>query len=477
MMNQLEGQFILSANAHEGHSSWQTVEHSGWVLSTERRLPVIPFGRNDWCGWVLGFPLEPTGAELDLVGALTRCGDADRPFCVLEALLDRLSGRFLAVIFSKQGSRLYLDASGALGAVYCTDRQVIASTPTLVPISLDTAHDIGLSQQIRVSSTNHYFAFGTTPRKGVRRLLPNHYLDLSRLETIRHWPRAKKDIEQRVALKSIATLARGAVSAVSANNRPYLSLTAGRDSRMLLALSRDLRPNIQFMTWAIPDAIGYTDVRTARLLARRFRLDHRVFRYERPRARDLQQWLFRSGASAGEQRGMQLATTLKQMDSDTPYLPGLASEVGRGFYWRDGDEYRKEFSARELLSRLGMAEVTGLAEFADRWLDGVPLRCIYDILDLLYIEQRLGCWAGVVAYAEGPPHRIAPFSNRTIFENMMALPADYRKAQRLADDLIRENWPELLDVPFNPPDQRLTSRMRNAIAQTPLLWRLKRLLP
>jgi hypothetical protein len=73
-----------------------------------------------------------------------------------------------------------------------------------------------------------------------------------------------------------------------------------------------------------------------------------------------------------------------------------------------------------------------------------------DVLDLLYVEQQLGCWAGPQQYGGQAPVKSAPpFCDRRLFDLMLSLPCEYRFAQRLAPDLIAKLWPELLMIPFN----------------------------
>ena len=94
-------------------------------------------------------------------------------------------------------------------------------------------------------------------------------------------------------------------------------------------------------------------------------------------------------------------------------------------------------SARCNGTRLALSVLTSLA--------------IAIILDLTYIEQRLGCWGGPQHY--GHPHssalRLFPFCHRKIFELMLKLPYEYRQKQELTIDIIRQEWPELLSLPFN----------------------------
>ncbi|MCH7988706.1 MAG: hypothetical protein IID46_06070, partial [Planctomycetes bacterium] len=263
------------------------------------------------------------------------------------------------------------------------------------------------------------------------------------------------------------------IAVVCEKYTPYLSLTAGRDSRILLACAKELTNKIRFFTWDMPDETAKADIRIAKGLAKTYELLHQVFPFLDSSEADKDQWLFRTGVAVGEIRGLSLATTIKLMDESQPYLPGLASEVGRAFYWQPGDNEKAAMSAEEVVRRLGLPQSERIIAEAKKWLHDLPFTKPYDILDFAYIEQRLGCWAGVTAYGdvEGPI-RIPPFSNRRIFALMLSLPYEFRQQQRLAEILIDRMWPDLLRTPFNPVTLR--TKIKRRLSKTPFCWRLSR---
>jgi hypothetical protein len=58
-----------------------------------------------------------------------------------------------------------------------------------------------------------------------------------------------------------------------------------------------------------------------------------------------------------------------------------------------------------------------------------------------------------------------PFNHRRIFDAMMRLPVEYRRKQRLADEVIRASWPELGILPYQtmPPWLKLADRVASRI--------------
>jgi hypothetical protein len=91
------------------------------------------------------------------------------------------------------------------------------------------------------------------------------------------------------------------------------------------------------------------------------------------------------------------------------------------------------------------------------WQAGLPAGLTAStLLGLVYLEQRLGCWASPLLYGTAPfALHLTPFCHREVFDLMLRLPASYRAQKRLPDDLIAASWPELGRVPFNEYPQGL----------------------
>jgi hypothetical protein len=72
------------------------------------------------------------------------------------------------------------------------------------------------------------------------------------------------------------------------------------------------------------------------------------------------------------------------------------------------------------------------------------------VLHLLYLENRMGCWAGPQTYARvGFRDTIWPFNHRDAIGALIRLPPRYSHEARFVTDIIRSRWPELLEIPFN----------------------------
>jgi hypothetical protein len=138
------------------------------------------------------------------------------------------------------------------------------------------------------------------------------------------------------------------------------------------------------------------------------------------------------------------------LHADHVILPGVGTEVHKAHYYRAGDKLQ-DITSATLLRRLKLPPHATLLSAGDRWLKGLQdLTDVSQLLGVAHIEQRLGCWGmpqtyGQVAFV----NHFFPSVHRSTFTHMLSLPAEYRKSQTLPQDMMRELWPDLLDMPFN----------------------------
>jgi hypothetical protein len=86
----------------------------------------------------------------------------------------------------------------------------------------------------------------------------------------------------------------------------------------------------------------------------------------------------------------------------------------------------------------------------DKWLFNLSGYNRINILELFYLEQKKGCWASPMFYANTfSRFANSPFNHRRIFQAIMKLPYEYRLSQQLHKDICLNLWPELLEFPFN----------------------------
>lgn len=174
------------------------------------------------------------------------------------------SGRFLVLRHGENGLSAIPDASGFLGAVYCPGQDILASTTTLIPSSPETQDDMEITGVLRVGEKAGYYPFGYTNRQNISRLMPNTILDLQSYKTTRWDYIDRKQYGAGNIDDLIPKISKGIkdnVEAIASTGKAGLHLTAGHDSRMMLAAACDCIDTIEVQTIDFDYYVAKLDVR------------------------------------------------------------------------------------------------------------------------------------------------------------------------------------------------------------------------
>jgi len=465
----LPEQFVLGREAPT-LDGWSTTRLGPWFLSHHPSLPRISVRglQGEDVGWILGYPIDGQGLLRGNGASMVAPGEPGG----FQSAMEELGGRFLGILAHPTSPRVYPDACGSYSSVYCPEQRLAASTPNLIPYSDGTRDHTALVQALGIPYSNSMYPVGLTPRHGVFRLLPNHYLDLKRWESRRYWPHTAfvevPPTGDQVA--DLAGLIRRQIEAVARTYPCYLSLTAGWDSRTLLACAGQLAREMTLYTVEIPDWGATTDAALAGWMAKRLGLRYQSVPWISPMEEDLEEWMFRIGCSVGEVRGWQASTSYKSLEPHRVRLVGDLGNFSRGDYWnRDG--VRVPPPTPELLAERCGAGVSASEEALQQlsqWLDSAPDVGPLHLWDLFHIEQRYGCWGGVYPYAEyaGPGFVGFPLCHRKYVEGVISMPPETRLSGWFNKKVMEMEWPELMRWPVNSLPLHL--RLRGAVRRR---WR------
>lgn len=451
--SQLLGHFVLGRSVPLEPDGWHRLQMDQWTLLHDPRLPVIELADPDGSalGWVLGHPIDLQSEEL-VTGPLRaplreRAGTIGAEF---EDWLYRFGGRF-AVIVVRPKPSVYPDAVATLPVLFSEQLQCVASSPFLLSSPDEPVPDGSLVGPVAVCERNLYFPFGTTPHAHARLLLAHHVLDLTHWAQTRIWPAGPLEPDDPAALSELlAAVVHKTLTAVATAGRPSMSLTAGRDTRLFLACSRDVIDRIRFFTVAFPDDLGAIDLATAPAIARRFGFDYQMLPWIRPSNADIELFMYRTGCLVGERRGRMAGPTYNQLGGRDVYVSGGCSPAGR---WgrRPTDDETLRLEPLDLLSRYGFPPHPELIRHADEWLAALPEGLGgLDTLSLFYYEMRGGVWAGslTMAYPEAYTFTLYPYAHRSLVEAELRLPWRCRHPD-FVDAAIASRSPELLGIPIN----------------------------
>ncbi|MEM1043014.1 MAG: hypothetical protein AAGI91_10330 [Bacteroidota bacterium] len=434
-------QFLLTPSPSAVPEEWQTQPVGGQHLAHCPTIPIRnltlnagehPHERGLLVGWTPGLLAAPDAPQAALSVRSEELGD--------------LGGRWVFV--HEAGVRL--DPAGSFSVVYSAEHRTAASSPAVMPPDQLEA-DTNLERAIGLPEERAWYPFGLTPYRNVRRLLPGHLLPFDTFEPVR-LPRSPSLVgDDNALLDCIAQRLREQALTLVAGCGLSIPLTAGVDTRMILASLRDHTESIWSFTFQAGSRPGL-DVFTAGYLAERLGLDHHVL----PRVRSDEverRWFERTGRSvaAGSLRN---AGATAQLPRDRVYLKGIAGELGRGFYYRPGDRPGMSLSVEEIVTRLRLPPHETVLSAGRHWLEGAQTEAsdAFELLDMLYLENRLGCWAAPILLGNTvPPVSIWPQNQRTVLEAMRALSPETKRQQSAGLRVVERLWPDLLTVPINTP--------------------------
>lgn len=449
-LHNFSGQFILTAEKEESvPENWTVHTFSPWHLYT-LQLPVAPVydETRRWLGWCIGHPV--IDGAVDVKEVVLRTAGIQFSSDAIDDFYGRASGKWALLLVHPAYNKIFLDPYASLSTVYSTTEKRVVSTPSLFGPAYEW--DEELINAVGLPEQDSWLPAGLTTRKGVRRLLPNHCLNTEDWTAARHWPTPETDFsvnaDTKAAVQIIAGSIKNTITAISKSYPLCFSLTAGMDSRMLLACARDYISNAAFFTFVGGTKSVDTDIPA--LLAQRFRLNHRFIPTEKATPDELEQWLALTGMSTSGAI-WKIHKSLTKLDPKRVLLPGTAGEIGRRtMQWRDTDRPGTKLSASDVLIRCKLPEHPALLKAVEAWIAELSFVDTFTFLALVFVEQRLGCWAAPQHYGNTTSaFEFTPFNSRQIFHTAMRLPHEYRRTKQLPEDIIRSTWPELLNLPFN----------------------------
>ena len=451
-------QFIISPVQGYLPALWELREKAGLYLATHPSLPILDVLTEDGAhiGYLLGWPITLEGTvprtsltlpiRQDELLSLTPGGETQA-----EEALYALAGRWVFALITDETCRLYLDPCGSQAAVYTPSLQIASATTACIPRTAETDYRDELVSLMDIPNKDRWFPFGLTPRRSCYRLLPNHYLDLKKWTSHRHWPTASLSENSNTdeAVNTVATSVKRSIHGTPADWLIQCSLTAGLDTRMFLACARSEAHRMLFHTRDDYSWSTERDVYVAKHIARRFRLNYELVAKTATPEAELALWLERTGRCVAGNAWLS-ARMIDSFQHESFILTGIGGAIARAYYWRDGDTPSTQVTVPLLIGRTKLPLNDDILKAGERWLAELPFKDAFLTFDVFYLEQRVACYSSPSRYGyTSPAVMIYPLAHRACIEAMLRLPSDYKRREQLHKDIITQEWAELLEVPIN----------------------------
>jgi hypothetical protein len=466
-------QFLLGPRADNRLEGWVRWElGGGLLLQTHLLLPCVQRELGERRLTLLGFALvaaQPGWAQTEIVDhLLARAGS----LAELLSATEELSGRWVVIYEDTTRSVLVHDAGGLRTVTHtvpsCPETWC-ASQSGLIAAQVDVAPDPQALEFWEVLGTRipkHIRAWpgASTAFAEITALLPNHYLDLHTREAVRFFPHEPQaSITLAHGIEQIAEHLRAATGAAQRLGPVHQQITAGLDSRTLLAASRDFCAQTTYFTCLWPSlepsmTVEHRDIDVARRLLARLGLEHQLYSCPGSAVDPAFAQVFATSDCPPLVELEPAAWYLKEViPGDALVINGNGGEIGRCRL--HPVEHPRAIAMSELCNMhwTGMQDHPFLVRHLTDWLTDASRACEqsgYRVLDLFYWEQKGGRRvARSNMHLDMAHDTYSPFFCRALLNLYLAVPEqDRRPAGGLAlqHGIIRALWPEALAADINP---------------------------
>jgi hypothetical protein len=473
-------QFVLGPYFVDILVSWQKLAiNSRLHLTAHPDLEVCYVKSQDRTILLLGFILDPENLQatnLDILNFLMQSFVNSTEIYKQTA---RFGGRWILIIDNGVIVTLFHDAAG-LRQVFYTDvtttqylwcasqAGILADILRLQPDP--EAQDFINSPLIR-HNREYWWPGHSSLYKEVKHLLPNHYLNLATGQSHRYWPNQNiSSITLNTAVTACASILQGLLESAAKRFDLVLSLTAGLDSRLVLAACYTIKDNISYMTLKQrKSSYNDTDISVATSLLRRLQLPHDLVVSDAGLDALFSRFFYQNVPLAHELWSHDAYTIFKFYNYSKVTITGSVSEIARQFY-KAPNQTKQTLNGEYLASATGMKNHPFAVSHFNEWCNSLGNIYNVNILDLFYWEQRAGNWLAMcqLEFDSAWKDIFSPYNCRSLLTQMLSVQDIYRCAPyyELYMKIILTLWPEVLIEPINPqkiatPTQRLKRHMKH----------------
>lgn len=379
--------------------------------------------------------------------------------------IKQYAGRYV-LLYDDQDAHIILNDPLALREIYyCSEdnRVLCASQPNLIAefaspkITGRVDRDFlrYFASHSKDSRWNPYCRWigDETSYAGINHLLPNHYIDLKRRRIGRYWPNGpiqKLAIEEAVA-KSCAFL-QGGIEAMANRHSIMMAVTAGIDSRTLLAASKPIFSEIYYFVNNQGLGMNHPDISVPKHLFDTLNIPFHVHDVPVEVDKEFREIFLKNTFFASERILPTIYSVYYKDHSGKVNIIGIG-EIGRTRFGKEPRKLNDFRIAYKMKYKNDQYAITQGKKILSELLP-VAREFGLNVLTLLYWEHWLGNW-GATGNSESDIaiEEINPFDSHLLYETLLGVDSKYSKYNNpvIFKEMIKKMWPDLADWPINPP--------------------------
>jgi hypothetical protein len=457
-------QFILGDRPVPDMPEWKSLTFGPFHLKVHPDLETTLARGSKAEFLMLGFALghlDPAANNQKLMDKMARaCHNIEE---MLEYIRD-LCGRYV-VLFNFSGKTgLLNDLIGSRSVYWCIHQNAVwsASQPGMLSSLLGIDEDLSstvqayMEKDMFVSGEGCWIGDGTK-YVGVRHLLPNHYLDLNEKRSIRYWPTCTpQTLDVETASRKGASILENTMLAATNRFQLSMAVTAGWDSRCLLAATSNVRSRVYYYIQKYGGMTdSHPDIRIPRRLAQKLSIPFRVIECSDYQDAAFDLILERNVFVLHNPAKKVLYRSFYQGFQGKVNASGNISDLCRTFFG-----INPVHDIVDLLAPVRLSNSEYAVSSLKTWYSEANSRCQsfgYNLRDLFFWEQVLANWGSMfAAELDIAIDEFYPFGTRRLVETILAVderlrPYSNSSVHRRMIELL---WPELLSEPINPIGER-----------------------
>lgn len=461
MMQPIKNQYIL---ANDGLNislpdGWKSRRVAGYNLAVAPDLPLHTYQGEEVSYFLIGVAFH---IELPALNENEMLSRLPKEFNAFLNAIDFLSGNFVIIRKSKDSIEILNDNSASLKAFYLLDDsgfvRAVASDPALLSEFFALEEDDSPEARYFYNSvffTKNQIRLGDrTQFTNVFQILPNHFLDIASAQSIRFFPREKKDdLSLNESIDKTNYYLTNVIEAASRRYNLKCGLTAGWDSRMVLAATKQKKHEVLYYTFYSSNKTEQNkDIEIARTIADNLNLSYKLIDTSVQQVNIQKQELDKNYCLMHSHKPRLIANGFSRFDKGQDLaLLGVISEIVKNYYEsvivKDGKTLAKasHFELCDYVINYQQKKYEELKPLCDKYG--------YNLKDIAHWEQDIANFAAQgIQYNSFALRTFSPFNSREIIKTILATPRKYRDkhCHKFYSNYLKKYWPELLEFPINP---------------------------
>jgi hypothetical protein len=477
-------QFLLARGPIKFLRDWKDLKIGSFYLYAHPDLEINSVSDSNKTVVLIGYLFDPVEVERNNSEILAHIVSHSQSFEEFVMNIKPYAGRYVFLYRDNDRCTVLQDALALREVYYCTKNNLIVcgSQPNL--IAQFAVPEIGVTSDLEIQDfyRNHFrnskWIGDDTYYENVKHLLPNHCLDVNTLTALRYWPTERiKRLPLEDAVARSCDFLRGIMRAASSRHSLMLAVTAGTDSRTILAASRHITDRIYFFVNKERDLTDRSpDIRIPKAIFAKLRLPFHVHTIPNEVDHTFREIFLNNTFFASERILPTIYNAYFKNHSHKVNILGIG-EIGRTRY---GKQPRR-LNGYRMAYALGYKDSEYAIKECRRVLPemlAVGNKFGVNAMTLLYWEQTMGNW-GAVGNSESDIaiEEFDPYNSHLLYETFLAVHPKYANyaTKILFRQMIKRMWPELLQWPINPPADNLQEKIKFFLKKIRFYSGLKRL--